>query len=322
MKEYFIDSYNNVEALLLAISYNLKIACISMQSFISYKEDKIMKLRNVLLACLSVLGVTTMASCGGVSPELTTEGVLVVGMECAYAPFNWTETTKTESNVEIANLSGAYAEGYDVQVAKILAEELGLKLEVKALEWGALINNLNTGGIDLIIAGMSPTAERLEAIDFTDMYYESTHVMLVEKSNTKYANATKLSDFAGATVIGQTGTIYADLVEQAVAHGAVAGANLTTVPLIVNEILNGDTDATILEEPVAMGIVSQNSELTYIKLTEGGFQVADEDRIVSIGVRKGFELTEDINSVLSSKLTAEVRASLMENAIASAPSEE
>ena len=151
-----------------------------------------MKLRNVLLASLCLIGVTTLASCNN-----TTEGVLVVGMECAYAPFNWTETEATVSNVEIANLPGAYAEGYDVQVAKIIAEELGLQLQVKALAWEALINNLNTGGIDAIIAGMSPTAERLETIDFTSAYYESTHVLLLQKSSS-YASATTLDGFAGA----------------------------------------------------------------------------------------------------------------------------
>ena len=198
-----------------------------------------MKLRNVLLASLCLVGVTSLASCNATSNSLTTEGVLVVGMECAYAPFNWTETTDTESNVTISNLGqGAYAEGYDVQVAKILAEGLGLKLEIKALAWDALINNLNTGGIDAIIAGMSPTAERLEAIDFTSAYYESTHVLLLQETST-YAQATTLDGFAGAKVIGQTGTIYADLVPQAVEHGAIAGNNLATVPLIVQAILNG-----------------------------------------------------------------------------------
>lgn len=280
-----------------------------------------MKLRNLFLSLACLLGLASFSSCGGGQTGLTTEGVLVVGMECAYAPFNWTETESTDSNVAIANIAGAYAEGYDVQVAKIIAEELNLELQVKALEWGALINNLNVGGIDLIIAGMSPTPDRLESIDFTNMYYESTHVMLVQKSS-NYATATSLDDFEGATVIGQTGTIYADLVPQAVEHGAIAGNNLTTVPLIVNAIINNTVDATILEEPVAMGIVSQYPDLTYVKLIEGGFQVADEDRIVSIGVRKGFELTDDINSILDSKLTSETRASLMEEAIAKAPASE
>ena len=279
-----------------------------------------MKLRNVLLASLCLVGVTSLASCNATSNSLTTEGVLVVGMECAYAPFNWTETTDTESNVAISNLgNGAYAEGYDVQVAKILAEGLGLKLEIKALAWDALINNLNTGGIDAIIAGMSPTAERLEAIDFTSAYYESTHVLLLQETST-YAQATTLDGFAGAKVIGQTGTIYADLVPQAVAHGAIAGNNLATVPLIVQAILNGTVDATIVEEPVAMGICSQYDNLTYVKLTDG-FEVAEEDKVVSIGVRKGFDLTEKINEVLTNTLTTQLRATLMEQAIAKAPQE-
>ena len=280
-----------------------------------------MKLRNVLLASLCLIGVTTLASCNNTIPAgLTTEGVLVVGMECAYAPFNWTETEATESNVEIANLPGAYAEGYDVQVAKILAEELGLQLQVKALAWEALINNLNTGGIDAIIAGMSPTPERLEAIDFTSAYYESTHVLLVQKSSS-YASATTLDGFAGATVIGQIGTIYADLVPQTVAHGAIAGNDLATVPLILQAILNGTADATILEEPVAMGICSQYDNLTYVKLTDG-FEVAEEDKVVSIGVRKGFELLENMNTILETKVTKTVRDELMTAAISNAPSEE
>ena len=279
-----------------------------------------MKLRNVLLASLCLVGVTSLASCNATSNSLTTEGVLVVGMECAYAPFNWTETTDTESNVTISNLGeGAYAEGYDVQVAKILAEGLGLKLEIKALAWDALINNLNTGGIDAIIAGMSPTPERLETIDFTSAYYESTHVLLLQETST-YAQATTLDGFAGAKVIGQTGTIYADLVPQAVEHGAIAGNNLATVPLIVQAILNGTVDATIVEEPVAMGICSQYDNLTYVKLTDG-FEVAEEDKVVSIGVRKGFDLTEKMNEVLTNTLTTQLRATLMEQAIAKAPQE-
>ena len=285
-----------------------------------------MKIRNLLAAAFSLVAITSLAGCGTeVNTQLATEGVLVVGMECAYAPFNWTETTKTDSNVAIANVSGAYADGYDVQVAKIIADELGLELQIKALDWGALINNLNTDGIDAIIAGMSPTPERLESIDFTSSYYESTHVLLVQQSSS-YASATSLDDFSGARVIGQTGTLYASLVPQAVEHGAIAGVDLNTVPEIVNAIIHGTVDATILEEPVAKGIVAQyansSTPLTYVKLTNGGFTVADEDRIVSIGVRKGFVLTEQINDVLTNVITSDVRNQLMEQAIENAPSEE
>ena len=99
-----------------------------------------------------------------------------------------------------------------------------------------------------------------------------------------------------------------------------------SVPEIVNAIIHGTVDATILEEPVAKGIVAQyassSTPLTYVKLTNGGFTVADEDRIVSIGVRKGFVLTEQINDVLTNVITSDVRNQLMEQAIENAPSEE
>jgi ABC-type amino acid transport substrate-binding protein len=283
-------------------------------------------MRKILsLLSLLILGLTVTGCSKEVNTGLGKEGVLVVGMECAYAPFNWTETEKTDTNVAISNVPGAFAEGYDVQVAKMIAEELGLELQVKALEWGALINNLNTDGIDLIIAGMSPTAERLQSIDFTNAYYESTHVLLVKQSS-KFASATSLDEFKGAKVIGQTGTLYASLVPQAVEHGAIAGIDLNTVPEIVNAIIHDTVDATILEEPVAKGIVSQyagsSTPLTYVKLTNGGFTVADEDRIVSIGVRKGFTYTEQINNVLTNVITSSVRQQLMEQAINNAPSGE
>lgn len=283
-------------------------------------------MRKILsLLSLLILGLTVTGCSKEVNTGLGKEGVLVVGMECAYAPFNWTETEKTDTNVAISNVPGAFAEGYDVQVAKMIAEELGLELQIKALDWGALINNLNTDGIDLIIAGMSPTAERLESIDFTSAYYESTHVLLVKQSS-KFASATSLDEFKGAKVIGQTGTLYASLVPQAVEHGAIAGVDLNTVPEIVNAIIHDTVDATILEEPVAKGLVSQYAEsstpLTYVKLTNGGFTVADEDRIVSIGVRKGFTYTEQINNVLTNVITSSVRQQLMEQAINNAPSGE
>ena len=145
-----------------------------------------------LTLMVMVAALATITSCK--PKEVDNRPTFTVGMECAYAPFNWTETSQTESNVAISNLSGAYAEGYDVQVAKILAEELGLQLQIKALEWGALINNLQSGLIDCIIAGMSPTEERMQSIDFTEKYYESTHVLLLKKTS-EYASANSLSGF-------------------------------------------------------------------------------------------------------------------------------
>ena len=130
-----------------------------------------MKIRNLLAAAFSLVAITSLAGCGTeVNTQLATEGVLVVGMECAYAPFNWTETEKTDSNVPISNASNMYADGYDVQIAKLIADDLGYELEIQMIEWDGLVIALKSGTIDLIIAGMSPTEERKESISFTNPF--------------------------------------------------------------------------------------------------------------------------------------------------------
>lgn len=112
------------------------------------------------------------------------KGTLKVAMECAYEPFNWTETGKKSLNaVEISGegKEGLYANGYDVQIARYVANKLGLKLEIYAVEWDSLIPALQSGAVDAIVAGMSPTEERKEEINFTRTYYESNIVVIVKK---------------------------------------------------------------------------------------------------------------------------------------------
>ena len=111
-------------------------------------------------------------------------GTLRVGMECAYAPFNWTDMdTPSLGAVPISGegKDNMYANGYDVQIAQYVANKLGMKLEVYSYEWDGLIPALNSGAVDAIIAGMSPTAEREEQIDFTNVYYSSNLVIIYKK---------------------------------------------------------------------------------------------------------------------------------------------
>ena len=135
--------------------------------------------------------IVTLAS-GGTATEFavhcdapaTTTGTLKIGMECAYEPYNWTDTEGTSLGavpISSEGQSGLYANGYDVQIAQYVANRLGLKLEIYAMEWDSLIPAVNSGAIDAIVAGMSPTAERSEQLDFTDTYYESNLVVIIRK---------------------------------------------------------------------------------------------------------------------------------------------
>lgn len=135
--------------------------------------------------------IVTLASGGTVTEfavhcdaPATTTGTLKIGMECAYEPYNWTDTEGTSLGavpISSEGQSGLYANGYDVQIAQYVANRLGLKLEIYAMEWDSLIPAVNSGAIDAIVAGMSPTAERAQEVDFTDTYYESNLVVIIRK---------------------------------------------------------------------------------------------------------------------------------------------
>ncbi|MDD6021148.1 MAG: transporter substrate-binding domain-containing protein [Acutalibacteraceae bacterium] len=116
------------------------------------------------------------------APETTT-GTLKVGMECAYKPFNWSETSASVGAVPISGegKEGLYTNGYDVQIAQYVANKLGLKLEIYSIKWESLIPSVNSGTVDAVVAGMSPTAERAKEVDFSQTYYESNLVVIIKK---------------------------------------------------------------------------------------------------------------------------------------------
>lgn len=259
-----------------------------------------------------VVGVllSIITSCGN-NNTVDDRPTFTVGMECAYAPFNWTENIKSDTNYPIDGTS-FYAEGYDVQMAKKIADALNYRLVIKAIEWDGLIPALQAGQIDAIIAGMSDTEERRVNVDFTFAYYRSTHVLVMEK-NSKYVSGTTLNDFTGANVVGQIETLYDSLIDQLI--GVNHLTPLADVPTIITSIKSKRADITILEEPVAKGVIETNPDLTYISLTSG-FNVSEEDVCVAIAVKKGnSELQTKINNVLNTISEAD-RDTLMNQAIA------
>lgn len=271
-------------------------------------------MKKLVLCLLSLLCVVSLASCRKAQFD-ESKGVIRVGLECAYAPFNWTELVQTETNVPIKGKVSAYAEGYDIMMARVIAEELGYKLEVYQYSFDGLIVALNNGSIDLIIAGMSPTEQRKQSINFSDAYYRSEHVILVKKTS-QYANAKTFEDLAGARVVGQRGTLYDTLAKQiAEKNSSVKYQNpLDTIGDIMVPLNSGAIDLTILEEPVAQGVVSSDPSYTYIKL-ESKFDVADEDLDVAIGIRKvDTDLLEKVNAALA-KISQEQRNQFMQRAI-------
>ena len=239
---------------------------------------------------------------------------LRVGMECDYAPFNWTQTSE-ENGYKIA--SGGYAGGYDVEIAKKIAESMDKNLEIVKTEWNGLTPAITSGKIDLIIAGMSPTAERRETLDFSNTYYTSDLVIVVKKDGA-YANASSLNDFKGANITGQLNTFHYEVIDQI--EGVNKSTALETFPAMIVALRSGKIDGYVSERPGALSAVAANDDLTFVEFAEGkGFETSVEDTSISVGVKKGnTELLEKVNDALS-KISEEERQSIMEEAVANQP---
>ena len=245
----------------------------------------------------------------GAAPEKTT---FVVGMECNYAPFNWTQVEAGETAV---SLGGAgYADGYDVVMAQTIAKALGLTLEIKKIEWTGLEPALSSGEIDAIIAGMTDIPERREGADFTKPYYESEMVCIV-RAGDPLAAAASLEDFTGKKVLGQLNTTYDEVIDQIpeVQHLTP----MQSYPLMVVALQQKEADALTAELPVAEGMVASNPDLAIVRFAEGkGFQA---DTTVSVAVRKGnTDLLEKVQGVLDT-IDADTRNQWMRDAVERQP---
>ncbi|MGL4973536.1 MAG: transporter substrate-binding domain-containing protein [Culicoidibacterales bacterium] len=266
--------------------------------------------KTIAAVCVSV-GLLT--GCG--SATSTTSDTLKIGMECDYAPHNWTTTSAkaTDSSYPI-NGSDALCDGYDVMIATRLAEEMGKELVIYKITWDGLIPSLQSGQIDAVIAGMSPTAERQEVINFSDSYYndDSNQYMVVNK-NSAYANATALNDFAGAKISAQLGTLQVAYIDQITDVQAIAPMDSYTT--LMQATATGTIDGYIAEEMVAYEQAAANDNLVVVELinNETGFSVAADEVTVAIGVKKdNTALQAELNAALATISDAEREAMMLE----------
>src|SRR5690554_2444452 len=199
-------------------------------------------------------------------------------------------------------------------MARLIAAELGMELQIKMIAWEALIPALQSGQIDLIIAGMTPTAERRLEIDFTSAYYDVENVV-VAKSDSDLVGMTSLEALSGKVGVGQKDTVYADLIDfvaENFGSTVLGNTTLDTTPAVGNAVISGQADFTILERPVALGLIQANPELKIIfDPTDNVFELTDDDLILSIGVKMGREeFLGQVNAALAT-ISSETRVQLM-----------
>ena len=295
-------------------------------------------MKRILALVLTAMMLLSMAACAASTPaaaeaaaDTNTEavtgvedGVLTVGMECAYAPYNWTQMDDSNGAVPISNVPGAYANGYDVMIAQKICEANGWQLEVIRSDWDSLVPSVQAGTIDAAIAGQSMTAERSEQVDFAGPYFYAT-IVCVTKNDSPYADATSIADLAGGTCTSQSGTIWYDsCLPQIENTNLLAPAD--SAPAMIMQLQTGAVDYVCTDMPTALAAIAKDDNLVILNFsgTDGDFQFATEEERaenvnIGISVQKGnTQLADAIDTVLS-VLNEEQFNALMDQAISIQP---
>lgn len=238
----------------------------------------------------------SITACGKGSNDYSKKKVLRIGLECGYAPFNWTQSTnETEDGNKAVPIDGTndFAYGYDIMVAQKIADKLGWKLEVHKIEWSSIVLGLQSNQYDAIIAGMVKTDERDKTVDFSKPYYIRSNVMVVKKGS-ELEKAKSLDDFSGHTVTTQINTSWAEYCSQ-IPNGDVQ-ASLETTSEVVMAVATGKVECAVLDEPTAQSAMIANPDITYVKFDDDkGFKVPEgQSNDCCIAVKEGNEELLDI----------------------------
>ena len=275
--------------------------------------------RNNLFALLTLLSSLSLSACGTSQVD---NSKLVIGMECAYQPFNWTENKANEWTLPIDG-TNEFADGYDIAVARYLSKDLGRDVVIKRIEWDDLIPSLNSGSINMVLAGMSSTAERRKTIDFTEPYLQSDLAFLIKESNIPAGNSKDnplnyegLKElFRGQSLVCQANVVGDDIIEDYFVNqegfNIKHSAAQQTYPLAALDVQRGISFAMPAELPVIEAMASLEGlgvlYCDYSFLSAGDL----EGLSVNIGLKKGnTELLNDLNASLR-KLTQDERSTMM-----------
>ena len=285
-------------------------------------------MRRLLAIVMAIVMVMFCTACGSTQQENlenktpdvrgVEDGILTVGMECAYAPYNWSQLDDTNGAVPIANAPGTYANGYDVIIAKKICQTYGWQLEVMQIGWDGLTPALNAGTIDAVIAGQSMTADRKAEVDMAGPYYYAS-IVCVTKENSPFASATGISQLNGACT-AQTGTVWYDGCLPQI-PGAELMPAAETSPAMIMALTSGSVDFICTDMPTAMGACAAYQGLKILDFTgsDDNFEVSKEEINIGISVIKGnTELRQLMDDVLSA-MTVEDFNNLMNQAIEMQP---
>ena len=292
-----------------------------MQSYFLGKGFHLMRRNRIYAFGVTLLALSSI-SLSACANNAVDNSRLVIGMECAYQPFNWTVNKSSEFTLPIDG-TNEFADGYDIAVARYLSKDLNKEVVIKRIEWDDLIPSLQNGRINMVLAGMSSTAARRETIDFTEPYLKSDLAFLMKSENIPVGNSANnplnyegLKElFRGHNLVCQANVVGDDIIEDYFASDKTLNithsAAQATYPLAALDVQQGISFAMPAELPVVQAMANLDGlgvlYCDYSFLSTGDL----EGLSVNIGLKKGnSELLNELNTSLA-KLSQSERSRLM-----------
>ncbi|MBQ7545032.1 MAG: transporter substrate-binding domain-containing protein [Synergistaceae bacterium] len=242
-----------------------------------------------------------------------TKPVLRIGVECDHVPYNWETGTPNKDNFPLANNPGFYADGYDVQIAAMIAARLEAQPEFYKIPFDNLIGALNRGEIDAIFSGMVDTEDRKQSIDFTIPYeMRKTEYAALVHIDSKYIAARSIRELRGARMMAQSDSRFDEVIDQIpdVIHLPAKG----TQAEVISELLKFSIDGTVLNYDTALSYARNHKEFRAVRFSEGnGFDLGFTG--LCAGLRKGDEeMLENFNRMIED-IPMRQRLRIMDRAI-------
>ncbi|MCA1063312.1 transporter substrate-binding domain-containing protein [Rossellomorea sp. AcN35-11] len=238
-------------------------------------------MKKLLSFLLLMIVSASLAACGAGEEADTALGEskkLIMGTSADYKPFEYVDTAHSDEII-----------GYDIDLANMLAKEMGHEIEIKDMEFSGLISALKTGQVDFVLSAMTPTPERQKNVDFSDVYYTAQDMII----STTEAGIQSEKDLDGKTVGVQLGSIQQDAAEELSKSIQLKVDTRDRIPELIQDLQNGRFDAIIIENTVANGYLDKHDEL------QGHTMNVDEEEAGSaVALPKNSELTSEFNAAL------------------------
>lgn len=216
--------------------------------------------------------------------KIKKSGELILGTSADYPPYEFPIIDRNGHEAIV---------GFDILIAEEIAKDLGVKLIIKNLDFSGLLDALNSDSVDIILSGITPTEERKQSIDFSDIYYTAKNVIVTSKNNEN--TITSIEDLNNLTIGVQVGSIQDRIAQERLKNSNIKA--LLRVPELILELLSGKVDAIIIENPVAEQYIKVNPELSIVNIDELN---SDTSLGSAIGIKKGQEeLLSKVNQTIS-----------------------